>query len=123
MYLYIVILATAFAVYNILRLFGVFEFSKKNSKIVSIIEDDRKKNKARKREINNLAFYAQYTEMFYGIIMNAVVNENHQYFIQRLDIRSEILNRQLTPEELRGKHFLPVIVGIICIPLGLFFPL
>ena len=123
MYLYIVVLATAFAVYNILRLFGVFEFSKKNSKIVSIIEEDRKKNKARKREIKKLAFYAQITEMFYGIIMNAVVNENHQYFIQRLDIRSEILNRQLTPEELRGKHFLPVVVGIICIPLGLFFPL
>ena len=47
MYLYIVILATAFAVYNILRLFGVFEFSKKNSKIVSIIEEEFKISKNR----------------------------------------------------------------------------
>ena len=123
MYTYVVVLATAFTVYNILRLYGVFEFSKKNSKVISIIEEDRKRNKSRKREIKKLAFYAQITEMFHGIVMNAVVYENHQYFIQRLDIRSDILNRQLTPEELRGKHFLPVVAGFICIPLGLFFPL
>lgn len=123
MYLYVVILATTFAIYNILRLYGVFEFSKKNSKVISIIEEDRKHNKSRKREIKKLAFYAQITETFRGIIMNAVTYENHQYFIQRLDIRSEVLNRQLTPEEVRGKYFLPVILGIICLPLGLFFPL
>ena len=123
MYSYVVVLSTVFAIYNILRLYGVFEFSKKNSKIISIIEEERKHNKSRKREIKKLAFYAQITEMFRGVVMNAVIYENHQYFIQRLDIRSEVLNRQLTPEEIRGKYFLFVIVGIICIPLGLFLPI
>lgn len=123
MYSYVVVLSTVFAIYNILRLYGVFEFSKKNSKIISIIEEERKHNKSRKREIKKLAFYAQITEMFRGVVMNAIIYENHQYFIQRLDIRSEVLNRQLTPEEIRGKYFLFVIVGIICIPLGLFLPI
>lgn len=123
MYGYVVVLVTAFAIYNILRLFGVFEFSKKNSKVISIIEEDRKRTKSRKLEIKKLSFYSQITHMFYGIVMNPVIYENHQYYIQRLDLRSEILNRQLTPEEIRGKYFFPVIVGFICIPLGLFLPI
>lgn len=122
MYTYIVVLATAFAVYNILRLFGLFEFARKNDKVVNNILEDRKHNKKRRQEIKKLSFYSQITQMFYGLTMNEVVKENHTYFIQRLDIRSNILNRQLTVEELRGKYFFFVIVGIICIPLGLFYP-
>ena len=120
MYSYIVVLATAFAVYNILRLCGVFEFSKQNKKIVSIIQDDKKRSKKRNIEVKKLKFYAQVTETFHGLIMNKTVRENHLYYIQRLNLNSEVLNRQLTPEELRGKNFFPVLVGVICIPLGIF---
>ena len=122
MYLYVVILATVFAVYNILRLFGLFEFSKQNKVIISTIEEERKRNKKRKAEVKKLSFYSQVANTFSGLVMSESVKASHEYYIQRLDLRSNILNRQYTVEEIRGKKFAPVVLGVILIPMGIFYP-
>ena len=121
-YTILVILATLFAVYQILLQFGVFEFTARPKKVVSEIEAKRKLNKKRKFETQKLQLYTQCINYFRGIFMTNSVYESHTYFIQRLEIRSVILNRLLTPEELRGKYVFPFICSLFCIPIGLFFP-
>ena len=40
-----------------------------------------------------LGVYAEVTRMFKGILMNDLQREKHEYWIQRLEIRSELLDR------------------------------
>ena len=54
--------------------------------------------------------------------MNDLTYENHKYYIDRLDIRSEVLGRLYTPEELRGKHAMPFVFSLITILLCIFIP-
>lgn len=118
----IVVLATLFAVYNILKHFGVFEFTSRPRKTVSEIEAKRKFNKKRRREQKLLGIYAQSVELFRGIFMSDLTYQRHQYYIQRLELRSDVLDRLLTPEEVRGKRVLPFLLSLLVIPLSLFFP-
>lgn len=118
----IIVLATIFAVYNILVLFGVFEFSTRPRKTVNEIEEKRKLNKKRKLENKKLGLYSSATNLFRGIFMPDLTYEKHKYYIQRLELRSEPLDRLLTPEEVRGKRVLPFLLSLILIPLALFFP-
>lgn len=118
----IIVLATIFAVYNILVLFGVFEFSTRPRKTVNEIEEKRKLNKKRKLENKKLGLYSSATNLFRGIFMSDLTYEKHKYYIQRLELRSEPLDRLLTPEEVRGKRVLPFLLSLILIPLALFFP-
>lgn len=118
----IIVLATIFAVYNILVLFGVFEFSTRPRKTVNEIEEKRKLNKKRKLENKKLGLYSSATNLFRGIFMSDLTYEKHKYYIQRLELRSEPLDRLLTPEEVRGQRVLPFLLSLILIPLALFFP-
>lgn len=118
----IVVLATLFAVYNILKHFGVFEFTSRPRKTVSEIEAKRKFNKKRRREQKLLGIYAQSVELFRGIFMSDLTYQRHRYYIQRLELRSDVLDRLLTPEEVRGKRVLPFLLSLLVIPLSLFFP-
>lgn len=118
----LIFILTAFAVWQILIHFGVFEFSDGQTKAVEDIKDERKNNKKRRFERKKLAFYFSVTDAFRGILMNDYTYQKHKYFIERLDIRSESLDRQLQPEELRGKYAAFLILGILVIPLGVFFP-
>lgn len=118
----LVALLTIFVVYNILVSFGVFEFASMPRKTVNEIEVKRKQNKKRKREAWKLGIFSQSVEMFRGIFMSASTYENHKYYIQRLELRSEPLDRLLTPEEVRGKRVLPLLLSLLTIPLSLFFP-
>ena len=52
--LIIVVILTLFAVYEILRQFGVFEFATQQQKVVDIITDTLKLNKQRKLETTKL---------------------------------------------------------------------
>lgn len=119
----LLIIVTAFAVYQILLHFGVFEFGVGFSESVEEVQRKKKLNQKRSFERKKLRLYYNVTDMFRGLIMSNYTKSGHQYFIDRLGIRSEILDRQLTPEELRGKYFLWVIVGVFVIPLGFFFPI
>lgn len=118
----ILILATIFAVYNILKLYGVFEFSVRPRKTVNEIEEKRKFNKKRKTETKKLGLYTASVDLFRGIFMTDLTYEKHKYYIQRLELRSYQLDRLLTPEEVRGQRVFPFLISLIFIPLGLFFP-
>ena len=121
-FLFIVIIATCFAVYNILLCYGIFEFTARPRKVVSEIDNKRKLNQKRKFETEKLKLYTLSVNMFRGIFMTASCYENHLYYIQRLEIRSKVLNRLLTPEELRGRYVLPFILSLFTIPLIFLFP-
>lgn len=123
MQLIIVVVATIFAVYNILVHYGVFEFNTRPKKTINEIESKRKLNKKRKMESTILNLYSTSVEMFRGIFMSDITYQNHLYYIQRLDLRSEALDRLLTPEEVRGKRVLPFLLSLLLIPLVLFFPI
>lgn len=119
----LIALLTIYAVYTILKFFGVFESNIGVTKLVDEVKAEKEMNKKRDSEIKKLKFYSSVCEYFKLLVMPEAVRENHKYFIDRLEIRSEILDRTLTPEELRGKYLLFVIIGILCIPLGVFFPI
>ena len=118
----LVIIATAVAVYNILVHYGVFEFTARPKKTVEEIENKRKFNKKRRQEQKKLDLYAQSVNLFRGIFMSDLMYQKHLYYIQRLELRSEPLDRLLTPEEVRGKRVLPFLLSLLLIPLALFFP-
>lgn len=117
----VIVVATIFAVFQILRSFGVFEFTKTPNKTVEDIKAERKYNSKRKREQKKLALYTSCTNMFRGLLMSELQYEKHKYWIQRLELRSKVLNKMYTPEEYRGKYGLRMLVGIFCIPIGMFF--
>lgn len=118
----LVFLLTLYAVYSVLRLFGVLDITQTATKTKNTIEVARKNNKDRRREQNKLKMFSTVTELFRGLLMNDIVYDNHKYYIERLDIRSDILGRLYTPEELRGKHALPFALSLLTIPLCIFIP-
>lgn len=118
-YVMILILATAIAVFFILQIFGVFEIMLTSQKVVSEIKENRKLSNQRKREKTLLQMYAFVTNMFRGLLMNDLQYEKHNYWIQRLEIRAEKLDRLYTPEELRGKYAFPLLCSLVALPLGL----
>lgn len=122
MYILIALLSV-FAVWQILVDFGVFEFSKGQTAVVTDIKEERVLNRKRRAEKKKLAFYFSIADMFRGLLMSEFNYAKHQYYIERLDLRSKVLDRQLQPEELRGKYALYFILGMFCIPLGVFFPI
>ena len=65
----VIILLTAFAVWNILRAFGVFEFKTQPKKVATHIQQEKKLNKKRSAERKKLEFYASVTNMFRGMLM------------------------------------------------------
>ena len=123
MYKFLIFLSTAFAVYQILKLFGVFEVTTSSSKAVSELTQSRSNERHRRNEAELLKLYTSLTNAFRGILMNSVTYEKHEYFINRLDIRAKYLNRPLTPEELRGSKIAPFMFSLILIPLALFYPI
>ena len=122
-YIMILVLATAAAVFFILQIFGVFEIMLTSQKVVSEIKSNRKIANQRKREKTKLQVYSTVTNMFRGILMSELQYEKHNYWIQRLEIRSDKLDRLYTPEELRGKHAFPFFLSLLIIPLGIWKPI
>lgn len=119
----LIALFTIFAVWQILIHFGVFEYSKGQSTSIDDIKTERSLNKKRRQEKKKLSFYFDVTDTFRGLLMSDFSYEKHKFLIERLNIRSKVLDRQLQPEELKGKYAIILIIGIFCIPIGAFFPL
>ena len=114
----ILVIATTAAVFFILQTFGVFEIMLTSQKVVSEIRGNRKIATQRKHEKLILQIYSTVTNMFRGILMNDLQYEKHNYWIQRLEIRSDKLDRPYTPEELRGKYVAPILFSAVLIPLA-----
>lgn len=123
MYTVLIVLLTVFAVWQILLHFGVFEFSKGQSATIEDIKTERSLNRKRRREKSILSFYFSITDTFRGLLLSDFSYEKHKFYIERLNIRSEVLDRQLQPEELKGKYAFTMIIGLFCIPIGVFFPI
>ena len=119
---FIIVIATAIAVYNILLLYGVLEIVSSTEKVTSEIKTNRKINKTRKFELSKLRFYSSLINAFRGILMSDTMYEKHNYYIARLELRSEILNRPLTPEEIRGSKFAPFVLTLLVVPIAIFKP-
>lgn len=113
---------TIYAVYNILKLFGVFESNVGVTRLNEEVKLEKTANKKRDAEKAKLKFFSDVCNYFRLLVLPEAVYEGHKYFIDRLEIRSEVLERALTPEEVRGKYLLFVIVGVVCIPFGIFAP-
>lgn len=122
MYTLLIIMATAFAVHMILKQFGVFEIAKDTQKVASDISSSKKSVKKREFEKSKLAFYTGLVNTFRGLLMSDIQYEKHTYYINRLELRSDVLGRLLTPEEVRGSKFAPFACSIIVIPLAIFKP-
>lgn len=114
------VVLTIFACYMILSLMGVFERSVGVGKVTDVVKEAEKFNKKRDAEKLKLAMYAYFPKALSGLLMPDSVREKHKYMIERLELKSEILNRLLTPEELRGKYFVFVVLGILVIPFSFF---
>lgn len=116
-------LVTAFAVYNILYLFGLFEYNTRPSKTLTEVKVKRKSNRAKKREKFILGLYSTSVELFRAIFLPDSLRIKHEYYIQRLELRAKHMGRLLTPEEVRGSRVFPLLVSLFVIPIALFYPL
>lgn len=116
---FILVLATSFVVYNLLRLFGVFERNKNAYQVKEEVESARKVKKRRQFEEEKLKLYATFTNVFRGILLPTQREKKYQFYIKRLEITSTILNRPYTPAELVGEVWLYAFISIILLPLTL----
>ena len=117
--IFIIAIATIFIVYNICKIFGVTEKNRGISKAEQYIKEDRKTATKRDKEKSKLNFYTSLTNGVRGIVMSDISYEEHRYIIDRLDLRSKILNRLYTPEELKGKYLLLFYIGLVLLPMGM----
>lgn len=117
---FIAVVATVYAVWNILKYFGVFESSSGVSKVSDEITEEKSLNRKRGREKKKLSVFSALTNAFRGLVMSDVEYDNHKYIIDRLEIKSEILGRMLTPEELKGKFLCVFFLGVFLIIFGFF---
>lgn len=116
---FILTLATAFVVYNILRLYGVFDRNRNTVQVKSEIKSARQDKKARQYEEKKLGIYATFTNIFRGILLPSSQERKYQFYIKRLEITSTILGRPYTPTELVGEVWLYALIGVLTIPLCL----
>lgn len=123
--LYVILgVCTLFIAYMILKYFGVMEvFGVNIDKSSDIIKKEKSDNKKREREKTRLEIYTQVTNMFRGILLPPAKEADYKYYLGRLKYKSDVLNRSITPEEFVGKKFLILCLGVIILPLGIFFSL
>jgi len=113
---------TIFVCFRILGLFGVFEKSVGIGKVADVVKEHQKSSKKRESERVKLAMFAYFPKALSGMLMTDLAREKHKYVIERLEIKSEVLNRLLTPEELRGKYFSFAVIGLLAVPFAFFHP-
>ena len=121
--LYVILgVCTLFIVYMILKYFGVMEvFGVNIDRSSEVIKKEKSDNKKREREKTRLEIYTQVTNMFRGILLPPAKEADYKYYLGRLKYKSNVLNRSITPEEFVGKKFLLLCLGVVILPLGVFF--
>lgn len=116
----IVFVAVGIVVFNILWTFDVFSSSRGAAGSQKDFDKEKKNRKRRDREKAKLELYSSFTDMFKGLVLPDSLRNEHQFIIDRLEIRSTILNRFYTPEELCGRYLIWLFTAVVMIPLGLF---
>ena len=119
----ITVLATVFAVWGILRLYGVLDFKFQISKIKTRREKREQYTRSVSREQQILKTYTFFGTLLKGIFLNEYRRQDLLYYIRRLELRSEPLNRLLTPEEVVGKHVMILFITMIPAPFGFANPI
>lgn len=121
--LYVILgVCTLFIAYMILKYFGVMEvFGVNIDRSSEVIKKEKSDNKKREREKTRLEIYTQVTNMFRGILLPPSKEADYKYYLGRLKYKSDVLNRSITPEEFVGKKFLLLCLGVVILPLGIFF--
>lgn len=119
----LIVILTIFACYGILANFGVFEVAMFHKKQASEIAQSHKKDKKRQFEVRKLALYEGTINLFRGLFMGASTYEKHIYYINRLELNSNVLNRPLSPEELRGKYVFSMLVSLLGVPMMILSPI
>lgn len=121
--LYVILgVCTLFIAYMILKYFGVMEvFGVNIDRSSEVIKKEKSDNKKREREKTRLEIYTQVTNMFRGILLPPSKEADYKYYLGRLKYKSDVLNRSITPEEFIGKKFLLLCLGVVILPLGVFF--
>ena len=114
---FILVLATSFVVYNVLRLSGVLERNKNAVQVKEEVRSARKSKKRRQFEEKKLKVYATFTNIFKGILLPIQREKKYQFYIKRLEITSELLNRPYTPAELVGEVWLYAFISLLILPL------
>lgn len=121
MYYVVIGVLLTFAVVQILRLFGVFETAVGGNRVKKDVALKKEQNNQRRKEIAKLQLFAGITDMVRDIFLSKEQYDELKFMIDRLEIRSDVLDRNLTPEELKGKQLLWLVAALICIPFGVFF--
>ena len=119
----LLVIFTTFCVVRILQCYGVFE---KTKGVDSLSRDIRKRQKNQSDiefERWVLKVFEGTCNMFGAVALSASKRTSYRFYIDRLDIRSEVLDRPYTPEELKGRDLCIMLVGLALVPLAFVFPL
>lgn len=119
----LLVILTTFCVVRILQYFGVFERTKG---VDELNKDIKKRQKAQ----GDIAFERKMLQLFEGVCrafgtlaLSDDKRANYKFYIDRLDIRSDALDRPMTPEELKGRDLCLMLASLVFIPLAFVFPI
>lgn len=116
----VIIVATAYICFYVLRNFGLFEINMSSTNVSEVIKKERKSKKARRNEARYLSLCTDVANMFRGVFLGPSQKQDLVYYIQRLNLETKTLGRRYTPEEIVGKHLVPFLLSILCLPLAFF---
>lgn len=119
----LIIILTVFAVIRVLQQFGVFEKTKGVNSLAKDINKRKSTANEIKLEKKLLGVFEGVCNAFGQLALSPQRRENYKFYIDRLELRSNVLDRPYTPEELRGKEVCQLLIGLAFIPLGLVKPI
>lgn len=119
----LLVIFTTFCVVRILQIYGVFERSKGVDELAKDIKDRKRNQENIEFEKWILGMFESICRVFKPLVLPESKYNSYKFYIDRLDIRSEVLDRPYTPEELKGKDLCIFLLGIVFIPLALVFPI
>ena len=119
----LLVIFTTFCVVRIWQYFGVFEKTKGVDELAKEIKKREKEKKGLAFERRMLELFEGVCKMFGSVVLPERKKVSYKYYIDRLAIRSEVLDRPYTVEELVGKNLCIMLLGIALIPLAFVFPI
>lgn len=119
----LIVILTVFCVVRILQYFGVFERTKG---IDDLSKDIKKRQKAQADmnfERKMLGMFESVCKAFGQVVLSEEKKIRYRFYIDRLDLRSAVLDRPYTPEELKGKDLCIMLIGLAIVPFALIKPI
>lgn len=119
----LLVLLTLFCVIRILQYYGVFERTKGVDELSKDIKKRKKSQADMDFERKMLSIFEGVCKAFGSIALSEDMRVRYRFYIDRLDLRSEVLGRPYTPEELRGKDLCILLIGLALVPVALIKPI